>query len=364
MPSPVTNADLEPALRAWTGIDGLRTALGDWPDSGGDSELCNTPDWILAHAESFDPAAIFGWSAEADGRTVAVLPFRVEPARGRFALRRAIHSADGTFDSDYLDLCVVPGFETSVVRGLVDALAATRHIDAVVLAGVPSDSIALRALRDELIARNLPRRERDGDCLAAPLGESFDEYLAGLGKRMRSKVRQSVRQATEQEATLVWCDDASEISRHLAGLFELHAARWESAGEAGSFADGARRAFYERLARVHLERGELRFARLDRGGQTLAYQIGVRRGATYYQLQEGFQPDEESFRPATALRALAIGQLIDEGVRSYDFMAGATRHKRDWGGIERECTTLAFALPRWRARIAYGARAWLDARRR
>jgi hypothetical protein len=43
-------------------------------------------------------------------------------------------------------------------------------------------------------------------------------------------------------------------------------------------------------------------------------------------------------------------------VRAYDFMAGDARHKRDWGGLDRPCTTIAFPLPKWRARLAYGLR--------
>ncbi len=351
-------------LRAWSGSAGLAEALEAWPRGAGADPLCNAPDWIGAHARAFvDSSAVFGWTAESDGRAVGVFPFRVEPSRGRWALRRAIHVADGTFDSDYLDLATAPGFDAECARALVDALANERRIDAVVLTGTPDDSPMLAALRAELEQRGLPRREREADCLAAPLPDSFEAYVATLGKRMRSKVRQAMRQATDLGARLAWCDAPAELDEHLEGLFALHTERWESAGEPGSFASAERRTFYADIARSSLERNSLRFARLDHGGRAVAYQIGVVRGSTYYQLQEGFRPDSDGFRPATALRALAIQELIGEGVRAYDFMAGATRHKRDWGGVERDCTTLAFALPRLRARIAYGARAWLDARR-
>ena len=123
-----------------------------------------------------------------------------------------------------------------------------------------------------------------------------------------------------------------------------------------------RRAFYERFVGAHAAAGTLRFARFERDGQALAYQLGAVVRGTYYQIQEGFHPEEGDARPATALRAWAIERLIDEGVRAYDFLAGDSRHKRDWGGEPRPCTTLGFALPRWRARLAYGLRALLDRR--
>jgi CelD/BcsL family acetyltransferase involved in cellulose biosynthesis len=61
-----------------------------------------------------------------------------------------------------------------------------------------------------------------------------------------------------------------------------------------------------------------------------------------------------------ALRGLAVAELIARGVRAYDFMAGDSQHKRDWGGLPRPCTTIAFPLPRLRAVWAYRARELLD----
>ena len=354
-----------PTLRAWRGTDALASEAERARELFARARvdpLCNDPAWLKAHAAAFlaDPREVFGWTVEADGAPIGFLPLREEPSRGAFALRRALLSADGTFDSDYLDVAVAPGEERLVLGLLLDALAAERRLQAVVLSGVPATSPILAPLRAELAARRLPARERPGDCLAASLPASLDAYLAELKPRMRSKVRQALRLAAEAGASFAWCEDEAELERHLHGLFDLHARRWSEADETGSFSDARRRAFYSALAPHYLARGELRFARLDLEGRAIAYQIGVRRGATYYQLQEGYLTDLDAFRSATALRALAIERLIAEGVRSYDFLAGATQHKADWGGAPRPCTTIAFALPRIRARAAYALRAWSD----
>jgi hypothetical protein len=47
-------------------------------------------------------------------------------------------------------------------------------------------------------------------------------------------------------------------------------------------------------------------------------------------------------------------------VRAYDFMAGDARHKRDWGGELRPCTTIAFPLARWRPRLTFALRGHVD----
>ncbi len=324
--------------------------------------LCNSGEWAEAYASScVDPATIFGWTVEsaAEG-PVAVLPFRVEPSRGFLRLRRAIHVADGTFDSDYLGFPIVEGFEDEVIALAIAALAGRRDLHAVVLSGAPEDSPTSVALRRVLAQRSLPTRELDVPCLRASLPGGFEEYLGGLRSRMRSKVRSAMRSTRELGARLVWCDDAARLDQDLDGLFLLHGLRWSAAGRTGSFQGEARRRFYRRLASDLLSRGALRFARLDVAGDPVAYQIGAVAGDAYYQLQEGFHPDFADRRVGVALRGMVVHSLIEEGLRHYDFMAGAARHKEDWGGTLRPCRTIAFSLPSLRGRLAFLARRGLE----
>jgi CelD/BcsL family acetyltransferase involved in cellulose biosynthesis len=327
--------------------------------------LCNDPSWALDHAAAYaEPGDVLGWTFEdADGEPVGILPLKREPSRGPLALRRATLVQDGSNESDYLDLPVRPGSERAVAAAAVDALRRRRELQAVVLSCVPESSPRLAALRAELEARSLPRREVGVACISAELPDSLDVYVQGLKSRMRSKVRSAVRKAHEQGAELRWCDEPTELAEHLGGLFRLHAGRWQEAGEAGSFDEPARRAFYDRLVPRLLAEGALRLSRLELDGRPVAYQFGAVVGDRYYQVQEGYDVALSKERPATALRALSIEALIADGVRHYDFMAGDSRHKRDWRGTDRPCVTVAFALPRLRARLSYALRARLDARR-
>jgi len=349
----------------WSGLEGLRGARDAWErvlTEAAVDPLCNAPDWTAAHVEAYTRSEdVLGWTfATPGGEPIAVVPLRLEPARGALALRRLTLAADGTQESDYQDLVARPGSETAVVRALLDALAQSGRGDALLLTCVPDDSPSLAALRAELERRGLPRREVPGPCLAAPLPADFDTYLGGLKPRMRSKVRSALRRVAEHGARRLWCDRPEQLEAHLEGLFALHTARWEEAGEAGSFAEGRRRSFYRRLMPELLAAGRLRFARLELDGRPVAYQLGALAGDAYYQLQEGYLPELGELRVATALRAGCVEDLIAEGVRRYDFMAGDTRHKRDWGGEPRPCTSVACALPGLRARLAYGARSLVD----
>ena len=348
------------SLTPWEGLAGLRGAADAWRSilaSASIDPLCNDPDWVIAHAESYaDATSLFGWTAtDPEGTPIAVFAFKYEPSRGPLRARRALLAQDGSFESDYLDFPVIPGWERAAMRSLLLVLAAKPDVDAVVLHAMDSESKCLRELQLLLEDAGTPSNTEEVACAVAELPASFDDYLAARKKRMRSKIRQALRRADEAGATYRWCDEPEALAGELEGLFQLHQARWAAVGGKGSFEDEARREFYARFAPGHLAQGTLRLARLDLSGRAAAYQIGLVSGDRYYQLQEGYDPEHENLRVATALRAWAVEQLIGEGLEHYDFMAGASKHKSDWGGVDRPCTLLAFPVSP-RGRLGFLAR--------
>lgn len=357
--------DAEYKIAAWEGFAGLAAQREPWDSIMKEAQadpLCNAHEWSLAYAKAYIPESdVFGWTMfSRDGKPVAILPFRIEPSRGLLSLRRATFLGDGSFDSDYLDFPATPGHELAAAAAAVDLLSAFRRVDAAVLTCVSDASPTLNAIREIAKSRRLPRREIEVPCCVARLAPTFDEYIKSLKPRMRSKVRQALRQAADNGATWSWCDERESLAHHLENLYQLHAMRWAAAGHAGSFADHKRRHFYEIVAPTLLAAGRLRFARLEIAGIPVAYQIGAIAGNSYYQIQEGFHTDHAAIRVGTALRAHVIQALIEVGIQNYDFMAGESRHKEDWGAVHRPCTSIAFPLPRWRGRLAYGARAVAD----
>ena len=352
-------------FEAWEGFEGLHDSLPIWRSVLAQVELdplCNSPEWVLAYAEAYLRSDdVFGWRVfDHNDEPAAFLAFRLETPRTALSLRRALMLTDGSFDSDYIDLPIRPGLERPVLERCLDALKRRGGVDAMLLAPIPEQSPTLAAIRQLLPQRWLPFRADTVECAAAPLPETFDAYIKGLKSRMRSKVRQAMRAADSANASFHWCDDRSSLTDHLNGLFRLHAMRWQEAGEPGAFADERRCQFYRTLALDAVDNDRLRLSRLDIDGTPVAYQYGIVAGGIYYQMQEGFDTSLAKGRISTALRALSIQALIEEKVHTYDFMAGPSRHKSDWGSQPKNCASIAFALPRVRARISYGARAVID----
>jgi len=351
-------------VRPWSGFAALAALGPDWDRlarEAGLDPLCNAHAWCEAYARAWSTDAdVLGWTFHERGETVGIVALRREPPRGALALRRALFVADGSFDSDYLDAPIRPGLEAAVASALFEAARRVRGLEVLVFAGMPEGSRFLAALRAELARRALVGREHEVACLAVSLGDDYERYLGSLKPRIRTKVRSAVRGAEERGARLAWCQRAEDLDAWLAELFRLHGLRWQAEGHGGALHDPRRQAFYAALARSALARGELCFARLEEDGAVHAMQFGVRTGERYYQIQEGFDPVHEGQRVGTALRGLAVRELIARGIRAYDFMAGDSRHKRDWGGSARPCTTIACPLPRWRPRLAYQLRARVE----
>lgn len=353
-------------LESWSGLAGLDAQREPWEsllEASGADPLCNSWDWNAAYARAHLSGAtgadgadgeLFGWTArDGEGAVVGILPMRLEPRRGKFALRRALFLGDGTFDSDYLEPLALPGHEGACARAFLDALSSTRRVDVAVFSCMPLERPWHDVLTAGAEAGGLKHRHVDVPCCSAELPDDFESYLKGLKSRMRSKVRSAVRGSLERGEVVHWTSAAEELERDLAGLFELHTQRWRERGEPGSFADPRRKTFYAELAARHLARGTLKLARLERAGRPIAYQIGFVAGDRYYQVQEGFDPALEKERPGVALRARALESLLEGGVRHYDFMAGISRHKTDWGAAERPCRTLSVELGGWRARTTF-----------
>lgn len=337
-----------------------------------DSELQGLrPAWE-ALLRDFAPATIFltwewvaaWWSAygrpgelrilvafDDDGVIRGIAPLRAQEVR-RYggAVQTLSFIGDGSNDSDYLDFIVAVGFEQRVFGAFRAWLAAELKRGAVLrLNEIPGDSLSLPLLEGVAEPQQVIRIESETVCGTVRLPESWENYLAMLRPRFRTKVRSVLRNLeTRPEVQFGFCETVEQARETLPVLFELHASRWAREGMPGVFGWEEKRRFYSAVSSLMLERGWLRFSWLKWNGRILACQYGfVYRGA-YFQLQEGYEPASEHWNVGIALRAWSIRQFLQEGLREYDFLGGIGRHKTDWGAETKYSKRLVLARKSYR----------------
>jgi peptidoglycan/xylan/chitin deacetylase (PgdA/CDA1 family)/CelD/BcsL family acetyltransferase involved in cellulose biosynthesis len=235
-------------------------------------------------------------------------------------------------DSDYLDFIVEPGYEKQAMETIEKHCAGSFPGRVLLLNEIPDTSPNLGHLRELAASHGTAWKESDVPCATVRLPENWEDYLRTLQSRFRTKVRSTLRNLEGRpEVRMQFCTEASQLDRLLPVLFDLHQRRWAREGKPGVFAWDRKRDFYFTLSRKLLERRWLRFSWLEWNDRILACQYGFEYGGTYFQLQEGYEPDAEHWNPGVGLRAWTIREFLKEGLKEYDFMGGVSRHKTDWG---------------------------------
>lgn len=332
-----------------------------WPDRGPIREQWNallattlsnniflTWEWLRAwwnyegHGKGL--CLLAGWRG---GELCGVAPFYVEKVRyyGRL-FRRIRFIGDGSNDSDYLDCFAQTGSEQELLEEVFHFLSERRsEWDYLDLEGPPQGSACLSALLAIAERRSWRSELHPIPCTTLPLANSWGDYLKSLRPRFRTKLKSTLSFFDNQRGCRLEQCGLSDVEDWLETLFELHTRRWTQRNLPGVFRNSRRRRFYTEIARSTLNCGWLAFHRLSWGERALALQFGFTYNGRFYLLQEGYDPDFDFIRPGIALRGMLIRDHIASGMMEYDFLAGTSQSKMDWGAKQKMSTHLVLAPP-------------------
>lgn len=341
-------------VRTYRSIQDLRTIVPAWEDLLSSYPLAttfSTPEWLLSWWRNFghdQELLVAGFFA--DSRLVALAPFsltRFRVAR-TIPLRQLRLMGDGSSDSDNLDLPVRPGFEAKFAESLLHLLESEKALwDFGELNTLPPQSPGAYALRQLLARRKWVVMEKQRPASAIALPATWEEYLRQLSSEDQKNLARYTRRIEKRSAVQIYrCNAESQLPKCLEALFEHHQARWEAAGERGSFGSPERKKFYYELSQSLLAQDRLDLWILELDGSVAAAQFGFRYGRQVFQLQEGNDPRRASDRVGFILRGHVLKQLIADGVQTYDFLGGELGYKARWGAQARAYTNLHFARPR------------------
>jgi len=334
-------------ISSWEELQAISREWNEVLTNGYEDTFFLTWEWISAWWNHYgNGRQLFVLVAKKQEKLVGIAPWYVDEVKKygrRWKVLKII--GDGSGDSDYQDCIALAGLEGEVAQAFVDFLALRRRDwDVMEFESVPEGSPFIKAFLDAA-DKNVAGMAREAvACTSIVLPSRWDEYLNLLKPRVRSKVRSSLA-FLEKEVRSVptACSDPGQLNEWLPILFDLHTRRWQQAGQSGVFHGSAKRNFYAEISRTALEKGWLAFYRLDWGERPLAMQYGFLYKDRFLLLQEGYDPSFENMRPGQTLRAWTLRRWIENGLKEYDFLAGAPKHKLEWGGVQKTSIRITIA---------------------
>ena len=343
----------------------------------------NSWEWLFSWWQAYGaPGTLRLLAIRREGALVGLAPLYLAHEQSALgtSCRTLKFVGDGSFDSDYLGFLVDPAHLGSVSDAFVDWLRNDRQWDVVSLRAMACASTLAGSLRARAATLDVDFRVDAGRAAVLELPATFDEQIARLQPRFRTKLRSLIRRIDQDAVTFEYECRPREMRRKLRSLFDLHQRRWTSAGGPGVFGDARKRMFYAHFVPRFARRGWLRFYSLRRDDRYVAHQLCFGENGTTYLLQEGFDASDASASYGQMLRAAVIRHLIACGERRYDFLGGYSRHKESWGAVEEPVIHallarrnprgfLYFRAPAWRERLGSAARRalpqpWIVAARR
>ena len=237
--------------------------------------------------------------------------------------------------ADYLDAIVAPGAEEAFWREFLKEGLPALSGGPLSLPGLKEGAATLEIL--PRLCEQIGRPCTVEEITTAPyvsLADSFDGYLAMLGRKERHELRRKMRRAQELLPGLSFrlTRAGEELAQDMQSFLDLHR---KSASAKKEFMDNRMEAFFREVADGFFRAGLLRLAFLSSEGEDVAAALQFRTRRSMLLYNSGYDPDRRAAQPGLALIARCIESAIGEGAVEYDFLRGAERYKYDLGGKDR-----------------------------
>lgn len=304
--------------------------------------------WVGCLAEERFPDPVLVEVTES-GRVVAFALFnRVR----RFARAPVLHlGASGTAELDcpYVEQngpLAEAGREGELTEQCLRAVSSSYDL---VLPGVGETVLAAVRHRSRLLLEEQSQASPFIDL--ADLRSGGHDYLGTRSANTRQQIRRSDRFYERGGPIAVHPAQSVEAAHAMLDeLAALHRAAWTSRGQPGSFVRPFFRRFHQALIATAMQRGEIALLKVsnnDRtigilynfvyqgkilgertlGGQMLAYQTGL-----------AYRTGEQQAKPGLTCHYQAIRMALQQGLATYDFLAGDDRYKRSLANRDHTLT--------------------------
>lgn len=192
----------------------------------------------------------------------------------------------------------------------------------------PENSLLLQVLNARPLT-STKRIQRTFPDPVADLRGGFEAYLERQSSNSRQQFRRILRSVPKAQLSFEVAQDATQASRYLEELIELHQKRWAGSGQPGAFQSDRVRQYHCKIVERLVPAGKTILARLGSKDQAVAVLYGFVSSDTFDFYQSGLVRDGvgELKSPGIAAHLLLMQHLAGLGINTYDFLAGASSYK-------------------------------------
>lgn len=281
-----------------------------------------TPTWLRTWwAEFGDGRELMLLSVRDGDRLVAVAPLMREGESLRFA--------GDTNVCDYMDFVVARGEEEAALSAVLRSLSEEPWRE-LALWAVPDRSPTLEALN--AVAPSFGLRvdvEEEDVCPQLELPATWDEYLAGLGKKDRHELRRKMRKlaaAGDLEMETVEGGEGVEVA--LDDFLRLYR---ESRTDKAEFMTEPMERFFRAITVALAAEDKLTIEFLKLSGVRVAAVLCLCAGDESLLYNSGYDPNYAYLSVGLVSKALSLRKAIEEGKKRFDFLRGPEPYKYDLG---------------------------------
>jgi CelD/BcsL family acetyltransferase involved in cellulose biosynthesis len=326
------------------------------------------PEWgaLLARDPTATPFSSFQWArawcqhwsegatpwvlvARVDDRPVGLAPF-VLHRRGGLRLLRGL----GVGVGNYWDVVAAPEDREDVLSAIAGALRDRDSAwDALFLDKLPEESTTDAALLAAGLrggwraASSSPRIE---------LPATFEDYLAGLSRNRRGKLRRNLRALDSGEMAVSEVRDPEPLRQAIDRWQALRVEWWAGREQPMQAEHGGERflAFTQEVIPAMVALGRAVVWEVRYRDELLGITINFLDDDTFYYWLWGFDVRFEELRPGHTLIAYCIRWSIETARRYFDFMIGDEPYKYDYAPVQRAVRTVTVGNSRLRSRAVLG----------
>ena len=196
--------------------------------------------------------------------------------------------------------------------------------------GRGSDVCDWQDLSVETPLQALGEASDDTPCSQIRFGRSFEDFLTERPKDLRRNLRR-YKEKAEALGKVRFAVTSGADRELLDTLIELHAARWQRSGQAGTIESNHAAGFLRTVAGILARRDCLRIFTMHFKARTAAIVLAFHNETTIFSYLSAYDPEYERFGFGRELLLQALHYAQRRGYTRWNFLRGEEPYKFSWG---------------------------------